>query len=149
MIKFSLLLLLAYLLYYAGNIIHDLFFKKETGKEEESEVFSFSDFSLAKAEPEIVGIEDVESLNMPKSFSKKEVVLQDSPQDEERLSLDELRQRFESELDLDDHYQKESEKKEETSKSKDNGWQNILNLSETMVQMVANIDGYKVYHSTM
>ncbi|MDN5480594.1 MAG: hypothetical protein L0G30_03365, partial [Chryseobacterium sp.] len=35
----------------------------------------------------------------------------------------------------------------ETSRIKD--WKAMLNLSETLIQMVANYDGYKVYQSTM
>ena len=98
----------------------------------------------------MVGIEDVESLNMPKSFNKKEIRPQHASQNEEMLSLEELRQRFESEQDLDDDLPEvQPEKEKETPKAKDTGWQNILNLSETMVQLVSNIDGHKVYHSTM
>ena len=150
MIKFSLLLLTAYVLYYAGNIIYDLFLKKEvTTHHEESEVFSLSDFTNEKENPTTVGIEDVETLNMPKSFNKKEIIPQFSSPNEEILSLEELRQRFESEQDLDDLPEVQPEKKKEAPKAKDNGWQNILNLSETMVQLVSNIDGHKVYHSTM
>ena len=150
MIKFSLLLLTAYVLYYAGNIIYDLFLKKAPNtNQEESEVFSLSDFTDKKEDAKIVGIEDVENLNTPKSFTKKEVIPKPSSEDEERLSLDELRQRFESEQDLDDISDSEPEKKKETPKEKDSNWQNILNLSETMVQLVSNIDGHKVYHSIM
>ncbi|WP_181876138.1 hypothetical protein [Chryseobacterium carnipullorum] len=36
---------------------------------------------------------------------------------------------------------------QETSRIKE--WKAMLNLSETLVQMVANYDGYKVYQSTM
>lgn len=151
MIKFSLLLLTAYVLYYAGNIVYDLFLKKATTtNQEESEVFSLLDFTDEKEDATVVGIEDVENLNMPKSFTKKEIMPQLSTDDEERLSLDELRQRFESEQDLDTISENEPEKKkEEAPKAKDNGWNHILNLSETMVQLVSNIDGHKVYHSTM
>ncbi len=150
MIKFSLLLLTAYVLYYAGNIIYDLFLKKAPNtNQEESEVFSLSDFTDKKEDAKIVGIEDVENLNTPQSFTKKEVIPKPSSEDEERLSLDELRQRFESEQDLDDISDSEPEKKKETPKEKDSNWQNILNLSETMVQLVSNIDGHKVYHSIM
>ena len=149
MIKFSLLLLTVYILYYAGNIIYDLFLKKAViTNQEESEVFSLSDFSETE-DAKIVGIEDVENLNTPQSFTKKEVIPKPSSEDEERLSLDELRQRFESEQDLDDISDSEPEKKKETPKEKDSNWQNILNLSETMVQLVSNIDGHKVYHSIM
>lgn len=150
MIKFSLLLLTAYVLYYAGNIVYDLFLKKATTtNHEESEVFSLSDFTDEKEDATVVGIEDVENLNMPKSFIKKEIMPQLSSDNEERLSLDELRQRFESEQDLDTVSENEPEKKKEVPKAKDNGWNHILNLSETMVQLVSNIDGHKVYHSTM
>ena len=150
MIKFSLLLLTAYVLYYAGNIIYDLFIKKEaTIHQEESEIFSLSDLTDKKEDPKVVGIEDVENLNTPQSFTKKEIIPKSSSEDEERLSLDELRQRFESEQDLNDISDSEPEKKKETPKEKDSNWQNILNLSETMVQLVSNIDGHKVYHSIM
>lgn len=149
MIKFSLLLLTAYVLYYAGNIIYDLFLKKAaTTNQEESEVFSLSDFSETE-DAKNIGIEDVENLNTPQSFTKKEIIPKLSSEHEERLSLDELRQRFESEQDLDHISDNEPEKKKEAPKEKDSSWQNILNLSETMVQLVSNIDGHKVYQSTM
>lgn len=150
MIKFSLLLLTVYVLYYAGNIVYDLFLKKTTTtNQEESEVFSLSDFTNEKKDATVVGIEDVENLTMPKSFTQKEIIPKLSPQDEERPSLEELRQRFESEQDLDDVPQKEPEQKNEAPKTRDNQWYQILNLSETMVQLVSNVDGHKVYHSTM
>ena len=150
MIKFSLLLLTAYVLYYAGNIIYDLFIKKEaTIHQEESEIFSLPEFTDKKEDPKVVGIEDVENLNTPQSFTKKEIIPKSSSEDEERLSLDELRQRFESEQDLNDISVSEPEKEREALKEKDSNWQNILNLSETMVQLVSNIDGHKVYQSTM
>jgi hypothetical protein len=38
-------------------------------------------------------------------------------------------------------------KDEEISRVKE--WKKMLNLSETLVQLVANYDGHKVYHSTM
>ena len=150
MIKFSLLLLTVYVLYYAGNIVYDLFLKKETVvNQEESETFSLSDFTNEKKEATVGGIEDVENLTMPKSFNQKEIIPKRSAQDEERPNLEELRQRFESEQDLGDVPQNKPEQKNETPKMKDSGWDQILNLSETMVQLVANIEGHKVYHSTM
>ena len=150
MIKFSLLLLTVYVLYYAGNIVYDLFFKKSsTTNQEESEIFSLSDFTDEKKGATVVGIEDVENLTMPKSFTQKEIIPKFSAENEERPSLEELRQRFESEQDLDDVPQNEQEQKNEAQKTKDNQWYQILNLSETMVQLMSNIDGHKVYHSTM
>jgi hypothetical protein len=150
MIKFSLLLLTAYVLYYAGNIFYDLFLKKETTThQEESEVFSISDLTDEKESLVVVGIEDVENLNMPQSFTTKEILSKLSSEKEERPSLEELRERFESEQDLDTIAENEPEKKKEVLKTKESGWYQILNLSETMVQLVSNIDGHKVYHATM
>jgi hypothetical protein len=150
MIKFSLLLLTVYVVYYAGNILYDLFLKKDsTTKQEDSDIFSVSDFSQEPKAATMVSIDDVENLNMPQSFIQNEKLPKLSSEKEERLDLEELRQRFESEQDLDTILKNEPEKKKDSPKTKDNGWYQILNLSETMVQLVSNIDGHKVYHATL
>ena len=195
MIKISLSILAVYLMYYAGNILYDLFLKKEKAiYKEETEEFSLSAISEQyKALTATIGIEDVENLNTPRSFNKNQI----HPDfiDEERQDLEYLRERFESEQDLDeldnapkkDSTEKENLKNSENSESsetypnqkekvskeqeiqkpydvipqspiiKDKAtensrikeWKKMLNLSETLVQMVANYDGHKVYHSTM
>lgn len=197
MIKISLCILAVYLMYYAGNIAYDLFFKKEkeTYKEETDE-FSLSEIS-EQYEDSIknIGIEDVENINTPKSFSKNLIRSEIIEGKEERQDLEYLREQFESEQDLDEldnppkkdsteienqpHPKKTESNKEypnqtvkisteeesrkpdeviqqkpitinadkETSRIKE--WKTMLNLSETMVQLVANHNGYKVYHSTM
>lgn len=184
-----------YLLYYVGNILHDLFLKKEEVYKEETEEFSLSEISEQYEDlTKNVGIEDVENLNTPKSFNKNPIYSDITEENEERQDLEYLRELFESEHDLDEfdnqskkdltemkspsHLEKdesneasfgqkdkipvekedkkpnETESSEatasidkETSRIKD--WKAMLNLSETLVQMVANHDGYKVYQSIM
>jgi len=178
MIKYSLILLAAYFLYYAGNILYDLFLKK--GKiihVDLTEEFSLDGFAQTDAEPpSLIGIEDVENLSTPKSFLKRELDSQKSSSTDEQPDLEEMRKRFEAEQDIDDmpasvndttavtvgenpsdntsHRQDMPNKAEEHSKGekaepKKSHWKELLNLSETTVQLVANYDGQKVYHSVI
>jgi hypothetical protein len=196
MIKISLCILAVYLMYYAGNILYDLFLKKERETyKEETEEFSLSEISEQYEDlTKNVGIEDVENLNTPKSYNKNIIHADITEGNDERQDLEHLRELFESEQDLDefdnpskkdsteienrpypqkaelsdasfdqkeempDEIENEKPNKteiseatanidKETSRIKD--WKAMLNLSETLVQMVANYDGYKVYQSTM
>lgn len=194
MIKISLCILAVYLLYYAGNILYDLFLKKERETyKEETEEFSLSEISEQYEDlTKNVGIEDVENLNTPKSFNKNPIHSDITEGNEERQDLEYLRELFESEQDFDEFDnsskkdsteienqpypqkadeasfdqkdkipdEKENEKPNETESSEATSnidketsrikeWKKMLNLSETLVQMVANYDGHKVYHSTM
>lgn len=196
MIKISLCILAVYLMYYAGNILYDLFLKKEkVTYKEETEEFSLSEISEQYEDlTKNVGIEDVENLNTPKSFNKNPIHSEYTEGNEERQDLEYLREQFESEQDLDEfdnqskkdfiemgsqsHLEKdesrevsidqkdkipdekEDEKPNEIESSETTAnidqetfrikeWKAMLNLSETLVQLVANHDGYKVYQSTM
>lgn len=103
MLKYSLCLLGAYILYYAVMIVYDLFLKKEKTLQTESVIeFSLSEFAREQSpEANTIGIEDVENLRTPKSFQKSEMDISNEILIEERLDLDEMRRRFESEEDLD------------------------------------------------
>ena len=197
MIKISLAILAVYLIYYAGNILYDLFLKKEKATyKEDTEEFSLSEISEQYEDlTKNVGIEDVENLNTPKSFNKNPLHSDITEGNEERQDLEYLREQFESEQDLDefenppkkdftesenqslpekaessnedlDQKEKTSDKKEsqkpeeiiqpspitvnaEKEASRIEEWKKMLNLSETLVQLVANHDGYKIYQSTM
>lgn len=197
MIKISLGILAIYLMYYAGNILYDLFLKKEKESyKEETEEFSLSEISGQQEDPaRNIGIEDVENINTPKSFNKNQIHSDSAETKDERQDLEYLREQFESEQDLDElgsapkkdsteiesqshpektesseeyldqsekiSNEKESQKPDEviqhspitvntdqeTTRIKE--WKTMLNLSETLVQLVANYNGYKVYQSTM
>ncbi|MDV3774539.1 hypothetical protein CMU14_15805 [Elizabethkingia anophelis] len=154
--KIIIIITVLYVLYYAGNIIYDLFLKKEIIiVTDESEEFTLSDFAEQnKEEIQGVGIEDVENLNTPKSFTTNSEAISvkyESP--EERPDIDRWREKFEAEEDIDqyDVHPKEpvTQSQEQKPISKNTDWKKILNLAETSVQVVANIDGHKVYQSTM
>ena len=178
MLKYSFILLAVYFLYYAGNVVYDLFLKKEkTVHTDDTEEFSLADF--AKSEnlpPSSVGIEDVENIRTPKSFLKSEIqISQVQNTFEENPDLEELRRRFESEQDIDgfdnddepvknvtentksiqsknnENHQNQIQEEQGLSiqKSNRNKWYQLLNLAETSVQMISHNDGYKIYHSIM
>ena len=178
MLKYSLILLGAYFLYYAGNIVYDLFLKKEkTVHTDATEEFSLADFAQSEnLPPSSIGIEDVENIRTPKSYLKSEIPISQAQNTfEENSDLEELRRRFESEQDLDGFDQLEEPIKNTTEnieaiqsknnenhqnhiqeeqglsiqKSNRNKWHQLLNLAETSVQMISHNDGYKIYHSIM
>ncbi|KFC20737.1 hypothetical protein [Chryseobacterium sp. FH1] len=189
MIKISLCILAIYLTYYSGNILYDLFLKKERETyKDEAEEFSLSEISEQYEDlTKNVGIEDVENLNTPKSYIKNPIDSDIIEGNEERQDLEYLRELFESEQNLDEfdnpskkdfteienqshpekaetsevdvdqtekistekENQKPSEVIENQKTSRSMEWKAMLNLSETLVQLVANYDGYKVYQSTM
>ena len=178
MLKYSLILLGAYFLYYAGNIVYDLFLKKEkTVHTDATEEFSLADFAQSESlPPSSIGIEDVENIRTPKSFLKSEIqISQVQNTFEENPDLEELRRRFESEQDIDgfdnddepvknvtentesiqsknnENHQNQIQEEQGLSiqKSNRNKWHQLLNLAETSVQMISHNDGYKIYHSIM
>lgn len=102
MTKFLVALLALYVLYYIGNIVYDLFFKKKsTLITEEVDIFSLAEFEEEnRADVVTVGIDDVENLNTPKSFTRKEFPI-DIEQSGERENIEVWRQKFESEQNID------------------------------------------------
>ena len=172
MAKFIIILLALYVIYYTGNIVYDLFFKKGNSLiTEESDVFSIAEFEEQNRDDvTMVGIEDVENLNTPKSFNKREFPIKDEPS-EERQDINALRERFESEQDIDsfdpsaikqnneekkyhseihDDIEIESPKEDKVLAKKANKemFDNFLNLAETLVQLVSNNKGHKVYNAS-
>lgn len=177
MLKYSLILLGAYLLYYIGNIVYDLFLKKEKDLQTDAmEEFSLGEFAKkSKDEVQKIGIEDVENLNTPKSFSKRELIPTSPGDSDEIQDVEYWREKFESEENMDDFNNKEEStentpenaeallsKNEENNHNQHRGeptspiqklntnkWHQMLNLAETSVQLIANTDGFKTYQSMM
>lgn len=176
---FLYLLILIYLLYYAGNIVYDVFLKKEPllpidGNQE----FSLADYEEEnRNEITNVGIEEVENLNTPKSFTKN-YFDREADFSEERDDINLWRTRFESEQNIDAFQagvalgppsaegpevltgkgtDQESGRKlsgerfqnEQVLQKKlnDERWFNMLNAAETNVQLISNKNGHKVYQS--
>lgn len=161
--KFIIIVITIYLLYYLGNILFDVFLKKESNLlKEETEEFSFSEFSknLENRTTE-VGIEDVEKLNTPKSFIKSDRQFSENNNDSEKeIDLETLRKKFEAEEYIENFELPKNEhqifNQEEQNNQPNNSvsdlkkhFQSLLNLAETSVQMIANQDGSRVYHSIL
>jgi len=159
MIKLSLILLTIYIIYYVGIIVFDLFFKKEKVIITEiSEEFSLAD--IEKEEAVSVGIEDVESMKTPKTFETKAEFFETNSDTE--ADIEDLRKKFEAEEELEKtsaiselikeekEIVPEQEEISEREKQQNNtDWKSLMKLSETSVQMVANYEGQKVYHSIL
>ena len=154
--KFLIIIGIIYFLYYAGMIIYDLFIKKEVVvNPDDTQVFSVGDYAEENREElKAVEIEDVENINTPKSFIKKEISRIDETT-EESPDIDELRKKFEAEESIDFEISREEDiQKEETIESvpqngkvdtKKSNFHELLNLAETQVQVVASQDGRKIY----
>ena len=161
--KFIIIVITIYLLYYLGNILFDVFLKKESNLlKEETEEFSFSEFSKnIENRTTEVGIEDVEKLNTPKSFIKSDRQFSENNDDSEKeIDLETLRKKFEAEENIENFELPKNEhqifNQEEQNKQSNNSvsdlkkhFQSLLNLAETSVQMIANQDGSRVYHSIL
>ena len=176
MTKLLIILLALYFLYYLGNIVYDLFLKKEsTVATEEIDVFSLDFEEQNRVAITTVGIEDVENLNTPKSFNKKEFPV-DIEISEEREDIEVWRRRFESEQNIDsfdldavesgvvhnvtndvtaaennepefvDQVNTEDTNKILRKINKEK-WYQMLNDAETTVQMISNANGHKVYQA--
>lgn len=153
--KFLIIIGIIYFLYYAGMIIYDLFIKKEVVvNPDDTQVFSVGDYAEENREElKAVEIEDVENINTPKSYIKKEVSRVDETT-EEAPDIDELRKKFEAEENIDFETSREEDiQKEEIIElvpqngkdAKKTNFHELLNLAETQVQVVASQDGRKIY----
>lgn len=165
MTKIIISIISVYLLYYAGNIIYDLFLKKDiTKNQDETEEYSLKDFlDNNTTEVQEVSIDDVENINTPNSFNKKELSPITEEEQDENRDLEYWRNKFESENDIDsfDEVAEPQEGEEISTIEKVEKVQEpdlkhqpyckqfyqFLNLAETSVQVLADLDGYKVYQS--
>lgn len=150
MIKFTLTLLAVYILYYGGNILYDLFIKKEKViVADEGETFSLEDIAAKDSEPiSNVGIEDVENINMPNQFQKNEWSNNNNDEDSSHVQdIEELRKRFEAEQEIDDISSTKNKIETPPVATKKSEWKEILGKAETNVKLVANYEGHKVFHS--
>lgn len=149
MIKIITSIIAIYLLYYAGNVVYDLFLKKDSSKKpDETEEYSLTVFSEDnKSKEQKIEIDDVENINTPNSFNKKEPFPadQEEQQDESR-NLDYIRKKFESEQDIDDFYkipeihEKPNEKEQKETVPLDSQQENILQEQEKKEIPSPNLD---------
>lgn len=105
-----------YALYYTGNIIYDLFLKKQPGIKEETDERTYSIQAFAdesKAEPVSVGIDETETLQTPgNSFTISEEEFNSTRGQEP--DFERMREKYEKEQEAEKPFEKqEPESKEE------------------------------------
>lgn len=153
--KSFLIIFGVYILYYTGNILYDLFLKKEKVVETENNEQSFSLSELAdqhQEKPISVEIEDVENIRTPQSFENEPYDFLSA--NEEPQSMEDLQKKYEDENQLNEmeHSETPQEKIEEKTNSiidkpiKSLSIKDLLNDANTKVKMVANYEGQKVYN---
>lgn len=111
-------ILIAYVLYYAGQIIYDLFFLKDKSLAVESEGELVS---IQRDTPDIknVGIDDIEDIEMPSSYDADDSQLSDIDEEEpSNYDIEAIRSSYEEEEELEKY--SESEQLEEASMERSN-----------------------------
>lgn len=152
--QFVLIVLGIYTLYYAGNIIYDLYLKKEKVEEEEEQTINIEGIEVSE-NIENVGIDDVEEMNTPNEFASDEDYLPDFNHNEKRetnQSIEELQHKYEEETLLDKAANDNTGEK--NAEKKNNGlkkintmdFQNILNSASSKVSVVKDNDGILSYN---
>ncbi len=152
--QFVLIVLGIYTLYYAGNIIYDLYLKKEKVEEEEEQTINIEGIEVSE-NIENVGIDDVEEMNTPNEFASDEDYLADFNHNEKRetnQSIEELQHKYEEERLLDKAANDNTGEK--NAEKKNNGlkkintmdFQNILNSASSKVSVVKDNDGILSYN---
>jgi hypothetical protein len=171
MAKIILIIFAVYILYYAGNIVYDLFLKKEKAlkTDESTEVFSMQQFA-SENQPEAVqvGIDDVENMQTPTRFFVKDEteifqneIFQNESEEEEEIPISEneneqdtvdtdLKTKFMQSLKSLQTEKVREEKREFIPVSMNQErWNDFINLAATQVQLAANVGGHKVYKSDL
>lgn len=174
MIKYFLIIIGVYVIYYLLNFVYDLFLRKEKIiQTEQIEEFSLGDFADENNTITEIGIEDVENITTPNSFIRNDIQVAVQNENLEEPEIEELRRRFESEQDIDEEINEkinnsedflidenileieeieeteESEELDEDENNNQRNWEDLIKLSESSVELVANYDGQKVYHSIL
>lgn len=158
--KITIILLLVYLLYYAVNIVYDLFFKKELILADNKTDDFVLGFDVVADVPTSVYQEEIEPLNAPSSFEYNEDMEEIEEQDWDKViqdenSLNALKEKWEEEVLLesdgktkegqteiddrtDDSLQRETMKRD---------FKNLLDQAETNISVELNESGHKLYKS--
>ena len=174
--KITIIILAVYLLYYAGNIIYDLFIKKEVIKEDkDSNEFSL-EIETEDYQPTKVFQEEVESLSTPASYEYRESFIDEFDADYDEAGLKDLEDKYLKELQLEgfeekqnksgDDSEEESEQEpeneikeepevqvpeekqqEEEKKTFRKSINALLEEAETNVEVALSNDGKKIYKS--
>lgn len=132
MMEFIQIVLIIYILYYAGNIIYDIFLKKESQKldEENTEEFSFGLGEESRVQN--IQMEDVEQMTTTAKFEADENDIFGSD-DDFSDNLDDLEQKYNQEMELEaesNQKNNQSQKQNDENQVRSNEEHNIENKEE-------------------
>lgn len=145
MTNFILITIAIYVLYYAGNIVYDLFVAKEKklATEEDKEEFSLE--NLADADEVNVTQVDLDSVEEITSSNSIEIDEEEIFSGEENEEITFNTGEVEDTLSFAENTVSVESIKEVQRKR----FRDILNQAETSVQVVLNAEGEKLFQSTM
>lgn len=130
MMEFIQIVLIIYILYYAGNIIYDIFLKKESQKldEENTEEFSFGLGEESRVQN--IQMEDVEQMTTTAKFEADENDIFGSD-DDFSDNLDDLEQKYNQEMELEaENNQKNNQNQEQNDENQVRGIENEVRSNE-------------------
>lgn len=145
MTNFILITIAIYVLYYAGNIVYDLFIAKEKKLTTEEDKEEFSLENLADADEVNVTQVDLDSVEEITSSNSIEIDEEEIFSGEENQEVTFNTNEVEDTLSFAENTVSVESIKEVQRKR----FRDILNQAETSVQVVLNAEGEKLFQSTI
>lgn len=172
--KIIIYILIAYIIYYAVNVLYDLFFQKEKINKngDDGVEISLGEISSEENKTKNIQVDDVEKVILPNSYELEDSNYEFQETENSEVLLDELRNNFEEEellnndeltaldmasnslkeiLDIDSKdaniQQKESLTKKELLS--DEKWNDFMKKATSHVVLKNNVDGHKSFVSTL
>lgn len=134
---FIIIVLALYILYYAGNIVYDLFIKKsKVDEEQEEQIINIEGIDTEEIVSNIK-IDDVEELNTPQEFTNDEAYLIDDFNESDH----------ESNTPIEDNLlgQNSGNENDFFNKYNEKDFQELIKSSEAEVKVVKNMDDFFAY----
>lgn len=134
--KFVTILIILYVLYYAGNIIYDLYIKKEKVEKVEEEVFSIDGLETQE-DIKQVKIDDVENRN---DVSSKEEELYEADyngNDTPQFNMEALKRKHEEEREI-------AKKENPLKKIEPKDFQKLIHNASSKIRTEKEVDGYPI-----
>ncbi|MDO4881145.1 MAG: hypothetical protein Q3983_07680 [Capnocytophaga sp.] len=150
---FIQIVILAYLLYYSGNILYDIFIRKPKKPIDEQDKEEFSLGEIVKPKVVNVELDDVEQMNTNSTMEIEEEELFGNSSGENDTNLDALKEKFEQEEQLTTNAKNTSiptsskikMNEDEVKEKNKQKIQEMMRQAQTQVQVVGMIDDEKIY----
>lgn len=146
---FIIIVLALYILYYAGNIVYDLFIKKsKVDEEQEEQIINIEGIDMEENVSNIK-IDDVEELNTPQQFTNDEAYLVDDFNEagSYKEDVDFFEEPNTSITSIEDNVlgQNSGNENDFFNKYNEKDFQELIKSSEAEVKVVKNMDDFFAY----